>query len=78
VTDLLDVLRHMGYHEVRTAETGEWTPTAETNGQLDGETTDTLHVLVWSDSPTAVLQDTETGETVAEARLSCSVNTSEP
>ena len=74
MTDLLDVLRHMDYHEVRTAETGEWTPTAETNGQLDGETTDTLHVLVWSDSPTAVLRDPETGETVAEARRSCPVS----
>ena len=73
MTDLHAVLTRMGYREVCTAETGEWTPTAAEGAPFDGETTETLHVLVWKRKPTAVLRDPETGETVGTARQSCTL-----
>ena len=74
MTDLLDVLKHMGFLEVRTAaDARSWTPTAETGGQLDGETTDSVHVIVWKRKATAELRDSDTGERVGEARQSCPI-----
>jgi hypothetical protein len=67
--DLLDVLRFLGYDEVRTADGGDWKPVSEVNGRLDGATTNDVHVLVngrWS--PSCRLRDGDTGERVAVAR----------
>jgi len=75
VTDLHEVLAHLGYREIRTADGGAWTPTTAECAPFEGETTETVRVLVWSGDPVAVLRDPETGETVAEARKSCSVGT---
>jgi hypothetical protein len=71
MTDLVAVLEEVGCGEVRTA-TGDWTAVSEA-AALEGETTETVHVLVWSSDPVAVLQDPETGEQIGEARQSCPV-----
>ncbi|MCS3632707.1 hypothetical protein GGP55_003329 [Salinibacter ruber] len=55
MTDLVAVLEEIGCREVRTA-TGDWTAVSEASA-FEGETTDTVHVLVWSEKPVAVLQD---------------------
>ncbi len=72
MTDLVAVLEEIGCREVRSA-TGDWTAVSEASA-FEGETTDTVHVLVWSEKPVAVLQDPETGEQVGEARQSCPVS----
>jgi hypothetical protein len=68
MNDLLDVLRFLGYDEVRTAG-GEWKPVSDVNGRLDGASTDDVHVIVngrWS--PSCRLKDPDTGQRIAVAR----------
>jgi len=69
VTDLVAVLRFLGFGEVRPVESGEWAPVSDLNGRLHGATTDEVHVMVhdrWS--PPCRLVDPSTGERVAVAR----------
>jgi len=69
MNDLSDVLRFLGYDEVRTAGGGEWTPVDEINGRLDGANTGDVHVMIYGRwSPSCRLRDGETGERVAVAR----------
>jgi hypothetical protein len=69
MTDLVAVLRFLGFGEVRPVESGEWAPVSDLNDPLHGASTDEVHVLVhdrWT--PPCRLVDPSTGERVAVAR----------
>ena len=63
------VLRHMGFNEIRTSETGTWTPTKAV-GSRYGTTSET-RIIHRKGKPVAQLVDAETGQRVAVARRSC-------
>ena len=71
--DVLGILEHLGYREIRLEDTeqsaGEWRPLPEVNGRFG--TTDETHILTRKRKPTCRLVDVETGELVAMARKSC-------
>lgn len=71
--DVLGILEHLGYGEIRLEDTeqsaGEWRPLPEVNGRFG--TTDETHILTRKRKPTCRLVDVETGELVAMARKSC-------
>lgn len=71
--DVLGILEHLGYGEIRLEDTeqsaGEWRPLPEVNGRFG--TTDETHILTRKRKPACRLVDVETGELVAMARKSC-------
>ena len=75
--DVLGILEHLGYREVRpeTAapggdpEAAGWHPLSEASGRYG--TTNETHVIARKGRPTCRLVDVETGELVATARKSC-------
>jgi hypothetical protein len=69
MNDLADVLRFLGYDEVRTADGEDWKPVDEIDGRLDGANTDNVHLMIcgrWS--PSCRLKDPDTGQRIAVAR----------
>jgi len=79
--DVLGILEHLGYGELRPEEgapergscAGDWRPIEDVNGRLDGVTTDDVDVISRKRKATARLVDRETGELVATARKSCRI-----
>ena len=69
--DVKGVLVHLGFREIRPAETGAWTPTQAVGNQYG--TTSETGIVRRKGKPTAQLVDAESGQTVAVARRSCSV-----
>lgn len=67
--DVLGVLQHLGYREIRPEDTGQWAPLSETNGRYG--TTDDTDIISRKERPTCRLVDRDTGQLVATARKSC-------
>lgn len=75
MNDVKEVLEHMGFNELRDAETGEWKPLDAVNGHY-GTTDDTQLILPATEENVCRLKDPETGEELATARQSESVSRS--
>jgi hypothetical protein len=71
--DVLGILEHLGYREVRPEGSApgasEWEPVSDLNGRYG--TTDDTHVISRKERPTCRLVDRETGQLVGTARKSC-------
>lgn len=71
--DVLGILEHLGYRELRpegsAPDGGDWRPIEEVNGRFG--TTDETHVISRKERPTCRLVDRDTGQLVATARKSC-------
>lgn len=71
--DVLGILEHLGYREVRPEGSapgaGEWAPLSEANGRYG--TTDDTDIITRKRKATARLVDRATGQLVATARKSC-------
>ena len=75
--DVLGILEHLGYGEIRPEDTeqgaGEWHPLSEVNGRFG--TTDETHILIRKRKATCRLVDRDgpvgPGQLVATARKSC-------
>lgn len=71
--DVLGILEHLGYREVRqeggAPDAGEWAPLSDVNGRYG--TTDETDIISRKERPTCRLVDRETGQLVATARKSC-------
>ena len=65
MNDVIKVLDHLGYHEVRLRD-GSWNPLSETNGALG--TTDDTYVIQEDERLRIRLRDPETGEEIGRAR----------
>lgn len=74
--DVLGILEHLGYREVRpegsASGRGGWRPIEDANGRFG--TTDETHVISRKGRPTCRLVDRDTGQLVATARKSCSID----
>lgn len=73
--DVLGVLQHLGYGEIRPKDTGQWAPLSEVNGRYG--TTEETHIISRKRLATCRLVDVQTDELVATARKSCPLNTTE-
>ncbi len=79
MNDVVGILEHLGYGELRLessapdgrSESEAWRPIEDVNGRFG--TTDRTDILSRKDRPTCRLVDRETGELVATARKSCSL-----
>lgn len=69
--DVADVLRFLGYRQIRTDAGGDWRPIGAARGRFG--TTDRTDILTRKHAATARLVDRETGELVATARKSCPI-----
>lgn len=69
--DVRGILEFLGYREICPEDVGEWLPIKSVNGRYG--TTDRTEIIRRKGAPTARLVDRETGELVAMARRSCSL-----
>ena len=71
--DVLGILEHLGYGEIRPENVGDWCP-IEAGGEAGNGrfgTTDETSIISQKGEPTCRLVDRETGQLVATARKSC-------
>lgn len=67
MNDVVEVLRHLGYDEIRLQDES-WQPLSKLNGDLG--TTDETYVIQEDESPRIRLKDPETDEEIGQARRS--------
>ena len=74
--DVLGILEHLGYRELRPEGSapgaGKWAPLSDVNGRYG--TTDDTDIISRKRKATARLVDRDTGQLVATARKSCSID----
>ena len=73
MNDAIEVLRFLGYDEIRLRD-GDWRPISEPNGGLG--TTDDTYVIQEDEPPRIRLRDPETGEEIGRARRGSAPETS--